>query len=81
MDGSEKRYRSLLSNVEGAIHNLWLLHGYHSRNTLVFASTRKFKRGELLAKAARLDRWLPIPSDTVRSAHHLKPYSSVVPSF
>ncbi len=70
--GDRDRDRRLLSDIESAVGRVWELHGYRSKNTLLFAPLRERSRHELVAAAEQLGRELPFARGIVRQARRLQ---------
>jgi spermidine synthase len=65
-------YRRVLCNARDAIGPVWLLHGYRSRNTLLFSPVQQANREQLTERAARLGSELSYAGNIGRLARHLK---------
>ncbi len=75
MSSDPQRYRRVLANVEAASGSVWQLHGYRSRNTLIFATARKVERAELLTAADRLERDMSFASAIAPLARRIQLYT------
>jgi len=72
--GDPDQYRRVVSNIGSAVGHPWVLHGYRSRNTLLFAPLREHDRKALVAGAEQLERELPFARAVVRLARRLQPH-------
>jgi spermidine synthase len=73
MPGIPKQYVKTLAIIEKAVGRAWVLAGYHSRNTLLFASSKEFARKALLSAAGRIEEKVPGTRAVARLARYLHP--------
>jgi spermidine synthase len=79
MSGDRRQFQDVLSLIKAAIGPIWILRGYRSHNSLIFASLRQVTRQALAAEAAQLEFNFPFARSVAKLVRQMQPAAAYSP--